>query len=449
MNMKYTALLLLAAKVSFAGSVSLTLEDSIDMAIKGATTVLEAQNNDRAAGADLLKGYLQFLPSLQGQASFGYQNGNIFYYSTVPVATVSTVNWGPSFELSCTLNIFKGFADFDTLKSAAATKEFTSMTVKRAKQLIALDVAQSFLQTVLDRKLVDIAKGNLQASVARQQLIQEQLNVGIANPADFASQEAQTKANETQLNSAINQEQVDRLLLVQKLRINMRDEYDLVEPHLNENPVINPEYSEEQKLIDIALANRADLRGARKTAEAAKWNLNASYAPFFPQIDFQIDLFDLGRILNVQVVNGVNALPASQTPLASQLGTNFYYNLGINLTWDLFDGWTTPANVAHATAIERNARIDAVDRERQVELDVRQGVSNYKTAAAVLESTRAGLIAQQKAYDLVNGRYENGIANFTDIQVAQANLVAAQSARAQAVVNFELQRRAIETALGR
>ena len=58
------------------------------------------------------------------------------------------------------------------------------------------------------------------------------------------------------------------------------------------------------------------------------------------------------------------------------------------------------------------------------------------------------LAAAQQAYDLVNGRFAVGFASIVDVTTAQAQLVQAQSQRAQAIVSLSLRKRAVAYALG-
>ena len=136
---------------------ALTLDESIKIAVRGASDVLKAENNLRFDGARLLQAYGQFLPNIQASGAYGPTTGN--YYSTVatPVSvTGSSLNAG--YLLTADLNIFNGLADFSNLKSTILKKNASDLTLQRAKQAISLDVARSFLQVILDNKITDIAK---------------------------------------------------------------------------------------------------------------------------------------------------------------------------------------------------------------------------------------------------------------------------------------------------
>jgi outer membrane protein len=156
----------------------------------------------------------------------------------------------------------------------------------------------------------------------------------------------------------------------------------------------------------------------------------------------------VAHYLDSQTVNGVGVMPASQNSYGYQLATQLNYTIGIYLTWNVFDRFITRENVARARAVADDARIDAEDRKNQVEGDVRQAYGNYVTALQQLRASKKGMEAAQKAYEVMEGRYEVGGASFLDLLTAQAALVQAESARAEALIYFQLQDKNLDFALG-
>ena len=61
---------------------------------------------------------------------------------------------------------------------------------------------------------------------------------------------------------------------------------------------------------------------------------------------------------------------------------------------------------------------------------MRQSFGDYQTALDQLKSSKKGLEAAQKAYEVMNGRYGVGAASFLDLVTTQTVLVQAESTRA-------------------
>ena len=102
-------------------SVSLTLQESVNLAIRAATSVLQAQNNVTATGATLLQSYGQFLPNLTTQANFAYTGGTQ-YLATATPTTVNGTSSGLGVALKTDLNLFNGLSDLSQLKASLGEK---------------------------------------------------------------------------------------------------------------------------------------------------------------------------------------------------------------------------------------------------------------------------------------------------------------------------------------
>lgn len=428
------------------GGINLSLDDCVRIAVRAASSILKAQNVVYTSGAALLQSYAQFLPNLTGQADSAKTSGTEYFTQATPALVQGSASTA-GYSVSTDLNIFNGLSDLAHLKSAVLKKSASELSLHRAKQAIALDATQSFLTVILDDRLVKIARKNLQESQAREKLLEEQTRVGAKNLADLFRQKAQVSADESLLLTSENKQRTDEIRLLQRLRVDVMKSYHFVDFQFGPEKS-DERYGDEKNLVKTGLSNRADLKATNELADASHWDVKSAWSGYLPKLDLQAGLAAASGYLYNQNVNGVYSVPPSQTPLYTQLGSQIEYSIGLYLTWTLFDRLVTQASVAQARATASNADIDAVDAKNQVQADVRLAYSNYKTALQQLRASREGLAAAQKAYDVIEGRYEVGSANFIDLITAQATLLQAESTRAQAQINFTLQGKAVEFSTG-
>lgn len=426
--------------------VKLTLEESVTRALNEATSVQRAKGDVEITGDQLLQGYAQFLPNLMASGNSDTTKGTTYLTMAAPTM-IETRNHGVGYQISATINLFNGFSDLAGWRASIERKHAADLTLKRARQQIALDVTQSFLQVILDQQIVNIAEKNLLSSQARESLLSEQARVGVRNLADLFRQQAQTSSDESFLVTAQAKERTDELNLLRKLRLETDRNYVLVSPTLNEEPKASP-FSDENKLVETALANRADLAASEEIARAAHWDVTSSRSLYLPKLDFGATMSSAGRILDHQLVNGGDVVPASQRDLDDQLAHQVATTVGFRLTWTIFDRWVTSVNVQKAKVNARNTRLESEDRRLQVIAEIRQAYGEYRAVEQQLESTKKGLLAAQKAFEVMQGRYQVGSSSFVDLTTAQAVLVQAEANRAQALIAFQLQTRAMRTALG-
>jgi outer membrane protein len=239
----------------------------------------------------------------------------------------------------------------------------------------------------------------------------------------------------------------DLLLLLQRLRLDLLPTYDVADVALSSPPAQSP-YGDEAELVREALARRADLDARTRLAAAASSDVTAARSGFFPQLNLVGEAMGSGTILERQLVNGVSSLPASQASLASQWGDNVLYSGGLTLSWGLFDRGATRLSLARAQKAASDAALDSQDARLQVESDVEQALNDYQAAVQQVASAEKGAISAQESYDAVAERYKVGASSIVDLLTAQSALVQAQAAQAQARIDFTLQERAIDLAVG-
>jgi outer membrane protein len=435
----------LTAHAENEAPVQLTLEQAVDDGIRGATEVLKSNNQIEITAADLLHAYGDFLPNLAANASYGYSAGRALNPASAGI--IDSRYHGGDYLISSTLNIFNGFGDVAFLDSSQSRKKAAHLTLDRVRQMIALDISQAYWQVELDQDLAIIAAKNLDISKSRQELMAAQKNVGQLNAADLYRQQAQTASDQATWIIARDREHIDLLMLVRRIRLDARKNYELVTT--TTEYVASTSLPDESSLIDDALHDREDYKAQHFTKDAASSDVTFAARTYYPTLDLVASLDGEAREYSELVINGASALPTTQRPLLQQFGDQTTESLLLTLNWEIFGRWLTTSDIRKAKASESNANIDLEDLGNQVAVDVRQALTEYKGTFDQLVAAEAGVKAAQKAFELITGRYKLGASNFLDLVSAQAALVQAQATHAQARIGLRLGAQALNTALGR
>lgn len=423
----------------------LTLDESISMAVKGASSVLKADSDAGIRGEQLIQSYLQWLPNLSVQANYNAARGRS-YLTTAAPTLVKTSSYGASYQVTSVLNIFNGLNDISAYQSIRDKTLAADRTLDRAKQQVALDVAQSFLQVILDGKLATIAENNSKISIDRQKSLEAQSKVGTRSLADFFRQQAQTSIDESALIAAKNRYETDKIVLLRKLRLDPRTEVSFQEPVLEQK--VKVQDRDIDTLIDEALKNRPDYEASQRLATATEKDVSVAEAAYYPRLDFITSYGSLARNFDFQRVNGVDVTPAQDDPLSDQLADHANYTYGLSLTWNIFDRGTARSSVAATRGSAFRAKLDAEDYRNQVVGEVKQVVNDRTAAVQQMTTSQAGLIAAQKSFEVSQGRYEVGSLSLIDLSASQVALFQAQTNYIQATIAYELQKRAMAYALG-
>jgi outer membrane protein len=421
---------------------TLTLADCIGIALQNSTAVLKGNNDVLLAGTQVLAAYGQYLPNVQAAGGYNYDYGNNYYGSTGPYLAY-TARSAYNYQLTSSLNIFTGYYNYSNFKAAKLNRNASELTLARAKQDIELDITQSYLQVVLDAKIVVLDSNNLNTSLDRENQLQALSDVGRVAKTDLYQQQAQTSSDKLLLINSQSKLKNDKILLLQKLRIDNSDSYEIEDMAIDDGADAGT-YSDVDALVQEGLRSRVDLRSADLTVQADEWNIKKFRSGYLPVVTAGAGLYNNGASFNALKVNGVDEVPGSQTSQFTQLYKNTYGLIGLTATWNIFDRYATKSNVAAAKIIADDARIDKEDTRIGIVANIRMAHNDWVNAVQQMETVGKGLTAAQEAFDAVNARYHEGATDFITESNAQQVLLAAEQNKIEASVNMLLQKKAID-----
>ncbi len=435
-------------------SDTLTLERCIQLAIENSFAVLRAQNTLDLTGTALVQAYGQFLPDLRVSAGFtpitvsnSLQGQLNPFDSTLFFNLRGSEGKSANYNISSSLNLFNGFSDIASLRRAMKQKDADTYSLTRAKQDIAFNVAQSYLQVLLNEELFRIAKENLKSSQERLRQFQEQTRVGSRAIADLYQQEAQAANDELTVIQRENTLRNSKILLLRQIRADLEKEYAFAVPP-SDTALLNLDLNNSTALVQSALDTRADLKAREKSIEAALWSVRATEGNYLPNLNLSFSYGANAFTQDRLTIDGQVRPPAVLPDFSRQLRDQTSYNLSLVLSWNIFDRFTREFQVQQAKINEKNAQLAFEELKLQVIGEVKQSLGDYNAAVLQLASSEKGLISAKQAYETVAKRYEVGSANFVELITQQAALVQAQSNRAQALFNFTFQKKILEYYLG-
>lgn len=425
---------------------TLTLDSAVALAVRGATPVQYARFSAQVAGAEVARSYAQLLPNAAVIGYRTYDRGNQLVGSTAIVPWESRIET-MGYQLSTSLNVLGAFSAYPGVRAARETRVAAGYSLARTTQAAALDAEQGYLQVILGRRLVDIARTN--DSVSREDVnrVAELVRIGKRPPADLYRAQAQQGADEAAVYDAINRQRADQISLLQLLHVDPRERVTLDDPPLD-TAALGPQYTDTAVLAGAALARRADLESADAQVDAKRWGVRRAGAEALPRLSLGFSILADGRVFDQTLLNGSDQITGMQTALAPQVGNQTTTLVSIGLGYDLFNVFRTRVDAQEARVAYAAAQLGAEDVRLQVTGDIARAIGEYDVARQRLFSARTGLAAAQASYDLTAGRFNVGFATILDLITAQAAFAKAREIDAEAVIQISLSKRALAFALG-
>ena len=195
--------------------------------------------------------------------------------------------------------------------------------------------------------------------------------------------------------------------------------------------------------------------------DVAPWNLALPDA-IQEALERRTELQDLRQQINLQELNVVNAKAGYKPTVSAFAGYNWMnnafstdlsdeldgWNVGGQLSWNIFDGALTAGKVKQAKALYHKSETELVDRSRQVELNVRTSYSDFIEAREVLDSQSKVQEQAEESLREANARFNAGTGTQLDVLDAETSLTQARTTLVQAQHDYATARARLERAIG-
>jgi outer membrane protein TolC len=206
-------------------------------------------------------------------------------------------------------------------------------------------------------------------------------------------------------------------------------------------------------------ADRASVRAAELTARARRDAISVARADLLPTVSvffltgyqaFPISGFPTQLGSRDPVACAPGSTPGADGLCRQQNGGFFSdRQVGVQISWALFDGMRTKGNIDLAQAQARVAEIQLnLERER-VALDVARARAELARARAAFAASRQNSTEADEAFRLASLRFTRGLGTQLDVTDAQFALATARTNEARATYDIFLASAGLARALGR
>ncbi len=422
-------LAILAAGIAHAQDKSklvLTLDNAISIALKENRDVLIADQERYKADAQVAEARSGALPQLSASAQYmrNIKLPVIFLPAnsppfnptnsviTFPIGSSNSFQWGATLTQALYSRQI-GVA----LEIANAYKSLSEAGYEATRQNIILQVKKAFYGVLLMQKLVQANHQGLDVVRANYENVQALYKHGNAAEFDLLRAEVQVANTEPMVISSEN----NLMLAVNGLK-------SLLSLPLDSNVVIEGDFSfaeVPESVLD---------QGAR---DALTMN------PSIQQLDFQASMLEK----NISVEQG-GYFPSLflfgsyqwQTQDNTFQFNNYFwakiFNVGLTLSWPLFDGLRTPARVEQAEVDLRKIQYTRLKAGEGLIIEIQAARLKMNEARRRIQGQEKNIEEAKKAVSISETRFKNGVGTQLELLDAQAAMTLAQTNYAQAIYDY-------------
>lgn len=381
--------LLIPLQALYAETVKLTLDEALKLAMKANYDIsmtearlneLEALIGEARSGA---------FPQLSGTASYVryLKKPDIFLnQQRITLGYNNTYSAG----LSLTQPLYVAGKVMKALKAAKSETRSVSSRLKDVQEEISLQVKNVFYQVLLSDRMIDITKKTLKQFSDQLDSIKTRYDSGLESDYTLMRQEVQV----SNVLPELSREEYGRVVLLNTLKVLLalpkEAELELV-GELKYNGSVPPV---KEGLVETALNKRQDLAASKAHIDTLRYNVGIQRGGYLP---------------TVSVVSGLDWNGQTDDFLIGKDERFYAADVGVVLSWTLFDGLKTHYKIQQAKSGLKVASDEELKLKAQIVGEVSNAHAKFEEAVKREASQKKALELAQKTVDIAVQRFQAGL----------------------------------------
>ena len=434
---KFSAIIFSAALIfnntTFAAeSTFMNLEKAINLALKNNHSITQSNEDRESARWNLSAVRRQHGLTLNWRSTFNYIGGKYykelqnnyakyhFYEKLQPYHSDATNYFTLSFP------VYTGGRLENQIESAEYGLNSADVNMEYVRQNIKYQATEAYYRVLQYDDAIKVQQEAVNFLQNHLDNVKIQYEVGTVAKADVLSTEVQLADYKRQLNSAWGdyESAVATLNNIVGLPV---DTVLATDDYLDDEPY---EMNEEE-CIAYALEHRPDGISAAYAVKQAETAINITKAGYRPTI-------------TAQVVGQLNG----EKPFQSNHGGSEYWQIGLEMQWNIFDNHITDAQVKQAKAAQRKAESQMLQQLDQIKLEVHNAYIAMTTAEKNVDIAAHSVSEAEAAYAIALVRYIEGVDTNLNVMDAQTKLAQAKINYFNALYTYNISRAKLEQVMG-
>ncbi|MCX6565898.1 MAG: TolC family protein [Candidatus Aminicenantes bacterium] len=416
---------LLLPAVLAAQEPALTLEEAVKMALRMNERAISAGEELTAAQARVAQARAAFLPSFIASTTYTRRPFEVTRQIGNTSMVIQSFNaLSGTGTLNLTLFNAANIPTFNYYKAGRTAQEFASAESRRQ---LSFEVGQAFLTALSTMQVLEASKHRYNYARQNLEAAKARYDAGLVSVNDVTRVELELASAEMSVIQGQGQTETTILQFGNLLN----------DPDVAKKTLIAPEFliaadssrfDDIESMIGEAQIRRLDLNALRWEAKAQQALILQSTLAWFPSLSF--------------------ATRVTYTNEAGLTGRNWNWNLGLTLSWSIFDGLFRNAQYRELNALAKIADLDVQAALRGVEVDVRQARVSLASQKAALKQAEVALDVAKKNAHETSELYRQGLATALEVADATVSLFEAEVAQVRQRFNLGISFLNLEAALG-
>lgn len=425
----------LAASAQTPDSTRWSLERCIEYAIDNNISIKKQQLQVETEQNNLLNARLQRYPTVSGNAYYNAAFGRVANPTTYEVSNITTHY--SSVGVDASMPIFAGMQISNSIKRQKLTLENARIGVEMAKNDLNVNIAVAYLQVLLDRELLDLARRQVEISRQQTDNADAKVKAQLIAQGELMELQSQLSKEAMQLTQQENALSLSRLALAQMLDLPGTDGFDIQSidaPELSANATASAD-----DIYAAALQTQPRIRNYQNMVEDSEYALRIARGALCPTL-----ALTGGWSTNTSYMDGMQ-----NYSLSSDLKDNSSCHIGLSLHVPIFSGLDARTKVRNAKVGIESAQLSLDNERLTLRKEVQQAYADANNALRKYFSAKDAVASYGESFAYTQRKFDAGLATSLDLNTAKNELTRAESEMLQAKYEYLLRSKIIDFYMGK
>lgn len=324
---------------------------------------------------------------------------------------------------AASLPLFTGHRLSSAIAQARIDLSTATAELAKAHDDLSLNVAQAYLQALYQSERISTAQQQLAMSQTLKARFDSLFTAGRIAEYEVIQAQAQITTDQLALVEAQNDYALSILELSQLLELPKPEELSITPPT---DSIPTFAYERPEAIFATAAQQRPAIEAERHRVASAKEHIRQARAGYFPSISLNAGLGS-----SYYHVSG-----APNTAFDRQLRNNFGQNIGVTLSYNIFDAFATRHAVRQARWAHQDQTLQLTQALKTLYTEIQRAYYNAIAAQSKYTASLAAESSAAEALHLATKKYEFGRGHHVEYAEARTKWSAAQTQALQAKYEY-------------
>jgi outer membrane protein len=417
-------LFLMAICATLPAQKEWTLEDCIKYALDKNIQIKRQELQAEISKENYNQSKFQRLPNLYANLNHVLEAGKV---STVENKWFNQSIQEGNMSVESDLNLFNGFQQRNTIEQNEFNLMRNLKELDVVKNEITLNVATAYLQILLDDELLEVAKNQFNIIQLQVDKTKKLVEVGNKAKGDLYDMLAQAATEKVNLTNKANNLKISYLTLSQLLELDSIGNFKIKRPE-----ILSVENTNALRTVDSvyfdAEKNMPEIKRAEYNLKSYEKGVSIAKGALSPQVSLSGILYSWYDNQSLNGANNFSYLDESKNNLKKELSLSIYI--------PIFNRLLTKKNISVARINKIDAEYNLEQTKKTLYKQIQQADADASAALSTYNSATESVISNEESFKYTQQKYEVGLVNSVDYNIAKNKLIQANSDQLRAKYDY-------------